>query len=32
LDEIVDYQLEGMQIEGLGSETTVNVKVAPGEE
>jgi len=32
LDEIVDYVLEGMQIEGLGKETTVHVRVAPGEE
>ena len=32
LHEVIDYQLEGMQIEGLGKETTVHVKVAPGEE
>ena len=32
LDEVVDYQLEGMQIEGLGHETSVHVKIGPGEE
>ena len=32
LTETVTYELEGMAIEGLDRETTVLVKVGPGEE
>jgi hypothetical protein len=32
LDEVIDYELEGMQIEGLGKETSVHVNVRPGQE